>query len=679
MIFNSITIKNFQTYYKEVEFEFDTPDKNKNVILIGGLNGAGKTSFFSSLVLGLFGKNSEGIIYDRQVGENLEDSYQSYLRSAFSNEAKNNKEIEMEVSVLLTHENNEIKIVRKWWIDETIDEILEVYYLVDGLIKPVELPDEDVDQNEYYESFIQSIIPSQVGRFFFFDGEEIKSIAKQDPEQAVVNGINALLGFNILQQLIVDLETLKRNLRKELPGAAKSGLLNNYEELEKIEEAINKTNSEKTILEDDIENLKISLEELEHDISRAFKGRDVDSRNEVLDKIYNLDRELHQVENELQNLVGDVLTLALTPKILDETQQIIAKEIKNLKQKDETVLVESLKEKFNKKLFSNLSDSDIGKKEFLEEMTNVIYSTWNEIVPESMNLNAFLSNYFSTDEIQIIFSHIEDIKATTNKDVTRLIGKQEALNMEKTELLSMQQLFDSGRYAQDILDKKSNILNSLSTSQHQLERIEAELMVLNQEQTNIKNIIDRLESSLEISKEIQFELEEVEKYQEVIEDFMKESRSKRASKLSKKTSEVIKSLAHKEDLIHEVNIQKDTYAISLLDSSNTPVKKMSAGESEIFALSLLQALGEVSSRSLPVVIDTPLGRLDYEHRKSIVSNYFHNVSEQVFVLSTDTEVDKSLYKELEPYIIQTFLIKSNKNKTSSVFQDQYFDFEKVKK
>ena len=360
MIINSISIKNFQTYYKDVEFEFDTPDKNKNVILIGGLNGAGKTSFFSSLVLGLFGKNSEGIIYDRQVGENIEDSYQSYLRSAFSNEAKKNKEIEMEVSILLTHENNYIKIVRKWWIDESIDEILEVYYLVDGLVKPVELPDEEVDHNEYYESFIQSIIPSQVGRFFFFDGEEIKSIAKQDPEQAVVNGINALLGFNVLQQLIVDLETLKRNLRKELPGAAKSGLLNNYEELEKIEEAISKTNSEKTILEDDVENLNISLEELEHDISQAFKGRDVDSRNEVLDKIYNLDRELHQVENELQNLVGDVLTLALTPKLLDETQQLIAKEIKNLKQKDETIVVKSLKEKFNKKLISNFSESDIG-------------------------------------------------------------------------------------------------------------------------------------------------------------------------------------------------------------------------------------------------------------------------------------------------------------------------------
>ena len=106
---------------------------------------------------------------------------------------------------------------------------------------------------------------------------------------------------------------------------------------------------------------------------------------------------------------------------------------------------------------------------------------------------------------------------------------------------------------------------------------------------------------------------------------------------------------------------------------------MSAGESEIFALSLLQALGEVSNRKLPVVIDTPLGRLDYSHRKSIVSNYFHNVSEQVFILSTDTEIDQSLYNDLEPFINQTFLIKSNKDKSSSVFSDKYFEFTKATK
>ena len=97
-------------------------------------------------------------------------------------------------------------------------------------------------------------------------------------------------------------------------------------------------------------------------------------------------------------------------------------------------------------------------------------------------------------------------------------------------------------------------------------------------------------------------------------------------------------------------------------------------ESEIFALYYFDA--EVSSRKLPVVVDTPLGRLDYSHR-SHISNYFHNVSEQVFILSTDTEIDQSLYSELEPFISQTFLIKSNKDKSSSVFPDKYFEFTKV--
>ena len=120
----------------------------------------------------------------------------------------------------------------------------------------------------------------------------------------------------------------------------------------------------------------------------------------------------------------------------------------------------------------------------------------------------------------------------------------------------MQQLFDSGRYAQDILDKKSNTLNQLSTKQHELERVEAEIMVLNQEITNIKNTIDRLESSLEISKDIQKELEEVESYQSLIKEFMNEARGRRANLLSKKTSDVIKKLAHKEDLISKVKIDE---------------------------------------------------------------------------------------------------------------------------
>lgn len=676
MIINSINIKNFQTYFGNIEFEFDQPSDEKNVVLIGGLNGAGKTSFFSSIVLGLFGKNAEGIIFERSSGENIDDSYQTYLQEVFSNEAKKANDIEMEIALSITHEETNIKIVRKWWFDSSIDEILEIYTEKDGTVIPLEIPEEDVERNEYYEAFIQSIIPSQVGRFFFFDGEEIKAIAKQDPEQAVINGINALLGFDVLEQLVVDLETLKRNLRKELPGAANSGLLKNYEELEKLESTLSSAEEEKKYCVEDIDGMNIHLEELEKDISEAFKGRDVDNRNEILDKIFNLDKELSAVENELQTLVGEVLTLALPSELITETEKKLSKEINTLKQQDQSAVINSLKNKFNKQLIKNLPKEIKDKEKIIKDAALL---TWDEMNNSSSGKASVMSNYFSDDEIKVAFNHIQEVKATTNREIARLVGKQDALLKEKSELLSMQQLFDSGRYAQDILDKKSNTLNQLSTKQHELERVEAEIMVLNQEITNIKNTIDRLESSLEISKDIQKELEEVESYQSLIKEFMNEARGRRASLLSKKTSDVIKKLAHKEDLISKVKIDEKTYSINLLDSKNNKVSRMSAGESEIFALSLLQALGEVSNRKLPVVIDTPLGRLDYSHRQSIVTNYFHNVSEQVFILSTDTEIDRSLFKELQPYVNQTFLIKSNKDKSSTVYPDKYFEFSKVKK
>ena len=139
MIINSIKIKNFQTYFGDVEFEFDKPSSKKNVTLIGGLNGAGKTSFFSSIVLGLFGKNAQGIIFERSTGESINDSYESYLNEVFSNEAKKVNDIEMEISISITHEGKDIKIVRKWWFDNNIDEILEIYTEQDGMVVPLEI------------------------------------------------------------------------------------------------------------------------------------------------------------------------------------------------------------------------------------------------------------------------------------------------------------------------------------------------------------------------------------------------------------------------------------------------------------------------------------------------------------------------------------------------------------
>ena len=63
---------------------------------------------------------------------------------------------------------------------------------------------------------------------------------------------------------------------------------------------------------------------------------------------------------------------------------------------------------------------------------------------------------------------------------------------------------------------------------------------------------------------------------------------------------------------------------------------------------MLWALGRTSGRPLPVIIDTPLARLDSDHRRLLVENYFPQASHQVILLSTDTEVDQLYFDLLNP-------------------------------
>src|SRR5690606_33202414 len=96
----------------------------------------------------------------------------------------------------------------------------------------------------------------------------------------------------------------------------------------------------------------------------------------------------------------------------------------------------------------------------------------------------------------------------------------------------------------------------------------------------------------------------------------------------------------------------DAYSVTLFDQTGMLVDKkaLSAGEKQIYAIAMLEALGRTSGRSLPLIIDTPLGRLDSKHRDKLVNNYFPTASHQVVILSTDTEIDESFYSALSPEI-----------------------------
>ena len=171
----------------------------------------------------------------------------------------------------------------------------------------------------------------------------------------------------------------------------------------------------------------------------------------------------------------------------------------------------------------------------------------------------------------------------------------------------------------------------------------------------------------------------VDKSQNALAEFKEELIKLRVTQLEQLFIDAYRKLARKEDLKFSAKIDVDTFDVNLVDSAGVTInrKSLSAGEKQIFAFAILEALGKLSGRVLPVVVDTPLGRLDSIHRGKLVRNYFPEASEQVILLSTDTEVDEDFYQALASKISHAFEIEFDQKTRSSTVKEGYFWQDKI--
>jgi DNA sulfur modification protein DndD len=135
-----------------------------------------------------------------------------------------------------------------------------------------------------------------------------------------------------------------------------------------------------------------------------------------------------------------------------------------------------------------------------------------------------------------------------------------------------------------------------------------------------------------------------------------------------------KRLARKGDISIRAKIEPETFAIKIFDNFNNEITKndLSSGEKQIYAIAILEALAKTSGRKLPIIIDTPLGRLDSKHRKKLVENYFPTASHQVIILSTDTEIDENFHKSLYEHISHTIKLDYEESIASTIANEGYF-------
>ena len=133
----------------------------------------------------------------------------------------------------------------------------------------------------------------------------------------------------------------------------------------------------------------------------------------------------------------------------------------------------------------------------------------------------------------------------------------------------------------------------------------------------------------------------------------------RLSALEKDLVRCFNTLCQKEHLLAVVTIQPDDFAVQLesRDGRILQLSSFSAGERQLYALALLQAMRQVSDQQLPLLVDTPLARLDAEHRHRLLHGYLPGVSDQILLFATDAEADAPFLADAQPYLAHAYRLR----------------------
>ena len=143
--------------------------------------------------------------------------------------------------------------------------------------------------------------------------------------------------------------------------------------------------------------------------------------------------------------------------------------------------------------------------------------------------------------------------------------------------------------------------------------------------------------------------------------------------LAKTMTECYKKLANKKNLIDKIVMDPETLDLHYLNTDREEVEKnsLSAGEKQLMVISLLWALAICSNKKLPVIIDTPLSRLDSIHREALITTYFPNASDQTIILSTDSEIDKKYYSLMKPSVGDEYTLIYDDELKKTTIQEGY--------
>ncbi len=681
MKFSNIEINNFRQYYNSLNVDLETNDE-KNIVIIGGRNGYGKTNFLLSIVWCLFGEKISQIDENFKKEIQKEKNYSSFMQQSINWTAKKENKTKFSVSIKISdfelpelrslNSSTDSILIKRSFDVASMNEVLSIIDVASNL----ELFDNEDDKINFINDYI---IPIDAAKFVFFDAEKIAEIANlsiKDEGSFINDALGKILGLDIYETLIGDLELYNTVLSKE--GASKNlkdQIIIDERAIEMFKNEINDLEEKNADRLKEIDDLKKQIREYDRLISMHSKqDNSTLDRNAIIieiDKLKAREVELNERFNELSEIIPLVI---LTGKLEEVKEHLEFQEKNELSQnstKENSDKIENFIELlFNKPPEPDNSSMSLKDKMFYYEKAQTLISQLFKENEEYLELEFEhdLNNSekkMIADAINLVNTQSKDIFETTieefNEVKVKLSDLKKTLNKVDADLEDELILeYSSKKETADFNITEKN--RQIGENNQQITKLKNDIIRLNQQLVTLVKKVD-------INERNKIKIQKSNLYIEVLNQFLDEQKDKHKDSLKNTILSELKILMHKlnsesnktkfiEDVKVTILASGQGMKITLFDQDDNEIRKesLSSGEKQIYISCLIKAILKESVKNLPIFIDTPLGRLDEEHRDSITEKYYPALSDQVVLFSTNSEITPKRFKEISKNISKAYLL-----------------------
>lgn len=642
MIIKRLTMCNFGVYAGVQTFAFT---HTRPIVLISGMNGRGKTTFLEAILLALYGPNS--IAWKENPAHG---SYGQYLRSRISRQA-GEQESFVELEFDMSPGQPDTYVVRRAWNGQGRRTAETITVTENGLDSPF------LTQN--WTMFIENLLPSALSSFYFFDGEKIAELALDNKNTQMKDAIRSMLGIQVLDRLKKDLDLSLRHTR-ERSGEKDSGT--DVQALRRAKEA-HEARLEELNQQIEAQNEKIwQQRERVSACRRQYEQKGGDAaqqRQALLQRRADLRAAGKQNREALLDLAAGALPLVLVEDLLQDVRRQAEEEHSSQVMGQALGRMEALLEGY--------AGDRAAAGQFMEYVKGCVPGREEEALYD-------LSPH-----------GLVQLQSLLEKRLNQSRTGARALLKRKKEL--EEQLDETERcLSLDTNEKELNGLYAEIKEQEALQlRLEVELNALQQEKSAVYKEAaattkewNRAVAAYLQEAELQDEAERMEKYTalsiRLVEEYMTRLQRRKTGVLGETITQCYRKLANKKDMIHNIEMDAETLDLRYLDADGGLVAKdsLSAGEKQLMVIAILWALAICSRKKLPVIIDTPLARMDSLHRTALVTTYFPQASGQTIILSTDSEINRSYYALMREYVGDEFTLVFDEQTQSTTISKGYF-------